>query len=291
MKTRTSLNALIMFIGLALVFPMQAQVDLPPLSPEGFVKQQVGFTTVEIEYSRPSMRGRVIFGELVPFGEVWRTGANKSTKIRFSEDVTLENHQVPAGSYALYTIPGEDEWTIILSKNLDLWGSYGYVKSDDFLRFAVKPVFSDYHFETMTIDIGELTETSATIQLMWENTIVRFNLGTKTDAVVMEKLDKLLNNPMVHVGNNYYGAASYYLRTHRDMDKALAWVDKAIEINGKSPWYLQLKAEVLAEKGDYRGAIKIADEAVVIANQKNDEASATISKKTIEKWKSMLSSN
>ena len=122
MKTRIFLTGFLTLLALALVVPSQAQVDLPPLSPMGIVKQQVGFTDVEISYSRPSMRGRVIFGDIVPFGEVWRTGANESTKISFSDEVTLEDHVVPAGQYALYTIPGKKEWTIILSSNLDLWG-------------------------------------------------------------------------------------------------------------------------------------------------------------------------
>ena len=127
--------------------------------------------------------------------------------------------------------------------------------------------------------------------MMWENTVVRINLGTKTDAEVMARLEKLLDNPMVHVGNNYFGAASYYLRTHRDMDQALEWVNKAIEINGKSPWYLQVKAEIISEKGDYREAIRIATEAAEKAEKENNPAYATRSRKSIDKWKKMLRSN
>jgi tetratricopeptide (TPR) repeat protein len=280
-----------LLLGLVLAVPASAQIDMPPLSPEGYVKQKVGYVTVEVTYSRPSMRGRAIFGDVVPFNEVWRTGANASTKIKFSQEVTLNEHKVPAGEYALYTIPAENEWTIILSKNTKLWGAYGYKEADDLVRFKVKPEKTMYHFETFTIDIGELTGTSATLQLLWENTVVRINLGTTTDEEIVAKLDKLLNNPMVQVGNNYYGGADYYLRTHRDMDQALTWINKAIEINGASPWYLQTKAEIMVEKGDYGEAIKIANEGVDIAKSQGDDAHVMALETMIAKWKDVRSKN
>ena len=291
MKTHMINTFLMVFLGLVLAVPTSAQIDVPPLSPEGYVKQKVGYVTVEVTYCRPSMRGRVIFGEVVPYGEVWRTGANASTKIHFSQEVTLNDHKVPAGEYALYTIPTANEWTIILSKNTKLWGAYGYKESDDFLRFKVKPEKTMYHFETFTIDIGELTGTSATLQMFWENTVVRVNIGTTTDEEIVAKIDKMLNNPMVMVGNNYYGGADYYLRTHRDIDQALTWINKAIEINGASPWYLQTKAEIMVEKGDYGEAIKIANEGIDIAKKEGEDAYAMALEKMIEKWKEVRSKN
>lgn len=282
---------MLLLMSFLLAVPSTAQIDLPPLSPEGFVKQKVGFTTVEVNYSRPSMRGRAIFGDVVPYGQLWRTGANACTKIKFSQDVTLNDHKVTAGEYALFTIPSEKEWTIILNKNTSLWGSYGYKQSEDVVRFMVNPVKSQYHFETFTIDVGELTGTSATLQLMWENTIVRINVGTKSDEEVVAKIDEMLTNPMVHVGNNYYAGASYYLRTHRDMDQALAWVNKAIELNGASPWYMQTKAEIMVEKGDYGEAIRIASEAMESANKEGNEAHAISLEKMIAKWQEARSKN
>jgi tetratricopeptide (TPR) repeat protein len=290
MKTQSITGLILLLLGFFLVPPMQAQIDIPPLSPEGFVKQKVGFATVEVFYSRPSMGGRAIFGELVPFGEIWRTGANASTKISFSEEVTLANHKVPAGQYSLLTIPNEEEWTIILNKNLELQGTYGYEESDDLLRFNVKPLKSSYHLETFTIDIGELTWTSATIQLMWENTIVRFKLGTLADEQIVAQIENRLKDPMVQVGNNYYSSAIYYVHTHRDLDQALEWIDKAIEINGKHSWYIHKKAEVMAEKGDYRKAINLGQEAIQIAEEKSDNDNAYQHRLSIEKWKKMLRS-
>jgi hypothetical protein len=291
MKNHIIHTFLLLLMGFLLAVPSTAQIDLPPLSPEGFVKQKVGFITVEVNYSRPSMRGRMIFGDVVPYGEVWRTGANACTKIKFSQEVTLNDHKVPAGEYALFTIPAEKEWTIILNKNTSLWGAYGYKESEDLVRFKVMPVKSPYHFETFTIDVGELTGTSATLQLMWENTIVRINVGTKSDEELVAKLDEMLANPMVHVGNNYYAGASYYLRTHRDMDQALAWVNKAIELNGASPWYMQTKAEIMVEKGDYGEAIRIASEALEGARKEGNEAHAVSLEKMIGKWKEARSKN
>lgn len=291
MKTRTLGTYFILLLGLILTIPSYSQITLPALSPEGFVRQKVGYTTVEVNYCRPSMRGRLIFGEVVPFGEVWRTGANASTKISFSEEVTLEGHKVPAGKYALYTIPGEKEWTVILSKNTRLWGAYGYSEADDLLRFKVNPVKSTYHFETFTIDVGELTQTSATLQLMWENTIARINLGTSADEQIVAELDKRLSNPMVEVGNNYYAGADYYLRTHRDMDQALDWINKAVELNGETPWYMQTKAEIMYEKGEYNEAIRIASNARDKAKTDGDEAYVTSLDKMIEKWKNARSKN
>ncbi len=276
---------------LCLSSSLNAQLEIPPLSPRGLTSQQVGFMKVEIDYSRPSMRGRTIFGELVPYGKMWRTGANACTKISFSEDVTLEGQRVPAGRYALLTIPGEKEWTIILNKNLKLRGLNGYDAKHDLVRFKVMPKMLDYHFETFTIDVGEVTQTSATLQLLWENTVVRINMGTGADEKIVAQIEEKLNNPMVHIGNTYFGAAAYYLQTHRDMDQAMEWVDKAIEINGDSWSYLHLKGSILAEKGEYRKAIQVGQDAVAAAEKEGSSAGKDRAEASIEKWKSLARSN
>ena len=291
MKTSIFQIILPLILGLVFVPAASAQIELPPLSPEGFLKQEVGYVTIVINYSRPSMRGRVIFGDVVPYNEIWRTGANASTKIKFSQEVTLNDHQVPAGEYALYTIPGEKEWTIILNKNTNLWGAYGYKQADDLVRFKVVPVKTQYHFETFTIDIGELTGTTATLQLFWENTVVRVNIGTNSDEEIIAKLEEQLNNPMVLVGNNYFAGADYYLRTHRDLDQALTWINKAIEVNGATPWYLNTKAEIFVEKGDYSEAIKIATDGIENARKNGHDAYISSLEMKVEKWRDMRKKN
>ncbi len=286
MKTSNLIKLLLLSV-VGMSIPLAAQIDLPPQSPMAKIVQQVGYTEIDVEYNRPSRKGRMIFGELVPYGQVWRTGANECTKITFSKDISLEDHKVKAGRYALFTIPGEEEWTIILNKNIDAWGTRDYDPSDDVLRFKVKPTSSSYHFETFTIDVGELTTTSATLQLMWANTIVRIHLGTDADEHILAEIDRRLDNPMLHLGNTYFAAAAYYLQTHRDIDQALEWVDEAIKINGKNWRYLHLKAEIMAERGEYLQAMNLGREAASIAREDGKPDQAKIAELSIEKWKKM----
>src|SRR5688572_14175741 len=152
---------------------LQAQVTLPPVSPRATITQKVGLTSVSINYSRPSVSGRKIFGDLVPFSQVWRTGANQSTKITFAEGVTLEGNRVPAGKYALYTIPGADQWTIIIHRDTTLWGSDKYDPKNDLMRFTVPAEKSAQNVEAFTIDFTNYTQSSADIELLWAKTIVK----------------------------------------------------------------------------------------------------------------------
>jgi len=234
------------------------------------------------------MRKRTIFGDLVPYGEVWRTGANASTKISFNSDVTIEGKEIPHGTYSLLTIPREDTWTLIFNNDLDLRGTNNYNIGKDQLRVEVPAQNIDCHFETLLIDVGELTQNSATVQIIWENTIVKFNVGTYTDKEVMAKIDKALDKPMVTLGNTYYSSASYYLDHHKDMTKALDWINKAIEINGETPNYLLLKAQIIAETDDYRQAITVARKAKELAQKDSKNSNIVIAiDSAIEKWKTM----
>lgn len=265
---------------------LSAQISLPPPSPYAEFTQMVGYTKVGIEYSRPSMRKRTIFGGLVPYGEVWRTGANASTKISFNSDVTIEGKELPHGTYSLLTIPREDSWIIIFNNDLDLRGTRNYDVGKDQLRVEVPTQNIDCHFETFLIDVGELTSSTATVQLIWENTIVKFSVGTYTDKEIMAKIDAALDDPITRVGNTYYSSASYYLDHHKDMDKAMMWIDKAIEINGENANYLYLKAQLYAEKGNFSSAMATLKKAKSMAMAKgNMDNLITSMDLSMDKWK------
>ena len=279
-------SLILLFFGF-IPFEVFGQLDIPPLSPRATISQQVGFTDISVNYSRPSMRGRIIFGELVPFNELWRTGANSATVISFSDPVTIEGKSLPAGSYSLFTIPRENDWTLIFNKNIFLWGSRAYNEAEDALRVTVIPGTIDCHFETFTIDLGELTQNTATLSLIWENTIVKAVIGTDADERIMAQIDKELDNPMVKLGNTYYSSAAYYLDHHKDLDKAMEWVNEAVAINGEVDTYLFLKARIFAEKGEYSKAVDEANKAFKKAKATNNENFMSIIESSMKKWKKM----
>lgn len=277
----------LLFAGFS--YSINAQIDVPPLSPLCKVSQQVGFGTIDIEYSRPSMRQRVIFGDLVPYDKEWRTGANKPTTITFSESVTVNGCHLEAGKYILSSIPCESLWTIILSKSDESGTSGSGFEDLEAFRFQIKPKIIPNRIETFTIDIGEITTNTACIQLLWENTMVKFKIGTNADEEIMAKIDEELKNPMLKIGNTYWDAANYYFVTQRDMTQALEWVNKGIEINGEKYWAMRLKALILAELGDYKGAIRAAKVSIYKAKDEKNMDYIDLNEKSIEKWKEMES--
>jgi len=204
---------------------------------------------VNVLYSRPSTKGRKIFGDLVPFGEVWRTGANASTKLTFSQDVTLKGNLLPAGSYALYSIPGIEEWTIIISKNIELWGAVGYSESEDQLRFKVPTKTVSSHYETFTISFSDFTDNSAYLNLKWEKTKAKFKIENKIDWQVMSQIqDQVIDNQPENSGV-YYQAASYYFTANKDDKMALDFINKAIEGGQERYWTYHLKAKIQVRLG------------------------------------------
>lgn len=243
-----------------------AQIKMPAASPTFELKGTVGLAEVKVVYSRPSARGRKVAGELIPYNEVWRTGANASTKISFSTDVLLEGNPVPAGEYALYTEFTEEEATIIISKNLTWWGSVGYDPKDDLLRFKVPVKHPSSMYETFTISFSDFTMNSANLNMKWEHTKAMFKIESKVDDVVMTQIkeqviDKTPANPGV-----YFQAASYYYDTERDSNLALTWVNKAIEgSEQKQYWVVHLKAKLLARTGKNAEAKVAAQESMKLA--------------------------
>ncbi len=253
-------------IALTLSVCAIAQIKMPPPSPTFELKGTVGLADVKVVYSRPSAKGRDIAGNLIPYNEVWRTGANASTKITFSTDVKLNGNAVPAGEYALYTMFTEETATIIISKNLTWWGALGYDAKDDLLRFDVTVKHPSSHYETFTMSFSDFTMNSANLNMKWGHTKAMFTIESDVDANVMadiqaQVIDTTPSNPGV-----YFQAAGYYYDTERDAKQALAWVNKALDASEqKQYWVVHLKAKLLARMGNKKEAIAAAKESMSLA--------------------------
>lgn len=253
-------------ISLALFFIAIAattfgQLKLPPMSPLSKMSQEFSTSTIDISYSRPSMRGRVIFGGLVPYGEVWRTGANAATKVKFGEEVTIGGAKVEAGEYALYTIPNKNEWTIILNKGLGNWGSNGYETSDDVARFTVKPENINNAKETFTINVTDITFNTCNIEMVWDKTKVVIPVKADNTERLNTSVEKAINEPNIP----YFQAANYYYETNQNLDKAYTYVNKALDANPKAYYMWNLKARIAQKQGKKDEAIAAAQKSAEVA--------------------------
>lgn len=250
-------------------FGVDAQaIKTPAPSTTQTIKQDFALSSIEIVYSRPNMKGRVVFGDLAPMGKLWRTGANAATKVTFGEDVKVGGVAVKAGSYVLYTIPNKDEWEVILNKGLNNWGVDGYKAEEDVAKFTVKPMTLPMNVETFTMQIADVMPASANIQIMWEKTAVAIPVTADIDPKILKSIENAMN-----VDNRpYFQAASYYFETGKDLTKALTWADKAIENNPKAFWIMHLKAKIQAKLGDKASAKATALKSIESAKEaKNDD--------------------
>jgi hypothetical protein len=245
----------------------QANLEFPAASPTCTLKQRVGLTDIEIVYSRPGVKDRKIFGDMVPFGKVWRTGANGATKVTFSTPVKLDGHELPAGSYALMTIPGKDEWTIIVNKGSEQWGTYKYDEKSDVFRFTVKPIALAKPVETFTIDINDIKDDSSSINLEWEKTLVPIKLHIDYTAALEKQIDAVMasDDPK----KPYFQAAAYYYNHNKDMKLASKWIDEALK-ERDAHYILFLKAEILERLGDKAAALETAKRSKELSEKAND---------------------
>src|SRR5580698_510577 len=246
----------------------RAQITPQP-STSQTLTQGFGLGTITLTYSRPNTKGRKIFGYVEPYGNVWRTGANWATTINFSDDVSIEGNKVPAGEYALFTIPGESQWTVILNKKAKQWGAYTYNQGDDFLRFNVKPVTLQQPVETFALQFENMYPTSGELHLLWENTALAIHLTCDIDSKVLARIDSAMKTDK----KPYYDAVIYYWNNNKDMKQALEWANQLEKIPGMPPMVAKLwKARVLLKKGDKTSATATAQEGVKAATDaKSDE--------------------
>jgi Protein of unknown function (DUF2911). len=257
---------LLILIAFALL-NVNAQIKTPAPSPTQTIKQDFGVSSIELVYSRPGVKGRQIFGDLVPWGKVWRTGANAATHIKFNDDVTFGGQPLKAGEYAIYTVPGENEWEVIINKGSENWGTE-YKQEDDVFRVKAKPVKLDQQVETFTMQFANVKPTSTDLQIRWDKTMVAVPITTDIDKKVMAQI----NNMMFKDNRPYFSAAMYYVETGKDLNQALDWFNKAIEQNPGAYYMYYNKANTLAKLGRKDEARTTAQKSMQLAReQKNDD--------------------
>lgn len=266
MKTNFTLA---LYLSLSFFTANGQQLNVPASSPLQSIKQDLSLSSITIVYSRPSTRDRKVFGDLVPYDKVWRTGANESTKISFGEGIFMEGNRIPAGQYALYTIPGKTEWTIILSKNTTWWGAYPYTDTEDLLRFKVKAMPLSSPVETFTITFDNIAARSATLSLTWEKTQVPILITADNDVMAMKNIEEAMDT---RDKRPYIAAANYYYENDKDMNKALEWINKSLEMNPKAYWAMLLKAKIQLKLKDNQGALATGGKVIALAREdKSDE--------------------
>jgi hypothetical protein len=258
MKKSTILLASMLFVS---TITFAQEVKTPAPSPTQTIKQDFALSSIEINYSRPNTNGRAIFGDLVPFGKLWRTGANGVSKITFGEDVKFGGVPVKAGTYALYTIPGQSEWEVILNKGLDNWGVDGYKATDDVAKFKVKSMNTGFNTDSFTMQIGKITSNSAEIALVWEKTAIVMPVTADIDSKIMADIEKAMNVDT----KPYFASASYFFENGKDLNKALAWANKAVDAQPKAFWVMLLKAKIQQKLGDKMGAMATSKMSAEIA--------------------------
>ncbi len=253
----------------------QAQIATPQASPKSTVSQRVGLTDITITYSRPSAKGRAVFGTLVPYTERWRTGANATTSIKFSDDVTIEGKKVPAGEYGFYTIPTQTEWTVVLNKSLKQGADVAGFKDDqDVARFTVKPYALGSDVETFTITFADLTPATANVALEWEKMGIKFKVVADVETKVLAQIDEKVIKTASPAPADLAAAAVYYAENNKDQKQALTWLQKANTAEPTKFWNLYTEAKMRLKMKDYAGARKTAEaskKAALAATPPNSE--------------------
>ena len=261
-----------------------AQIKTPAASPKGMFSQTVGLTDIEVEYSRPSAKGRVVFGDVVPYNKMWRTGANANSTIQFSSDVKLNGQSILKGKYAIFTIPNPNEWTIILYKTHNHRGTpQPFLDSLVALKLYVTPEKLPSHVETFTIQMDSIELHQANLNLLWENTSIVLKIEVPTDLLAKENIKTVMSGPSY---SDYYAAAQYFFQTKTELKLALNYIDKAIQLKATEIpfWYTRLQSELQALNGDFKNAIKTANISLEAAQKANNLDYVKMNQNNIAKW-------
>ena len=261
----------------------EAQVKTPQASPKSTITQMVGLTNVEIVYSRPSAKARDVFNNLVPFGKLWRTGANENTMITFSDDVVIDGKTLAKGKYALFTTPRADNWEIIFYSDTNNWGNpENWNETKVALRTTAKPEMLGRNVESFTIGINNLDNNFAHLEISWEKTIVAIKFEVPTQKIAMASIDKALAGP---TSGDYYASAQYLFQSNGDMAKALTYIDKSLDMSKDKPfYYFRLKSLIQAKNGDKKGAIATAKISLAGAEAAKNQDYVKMNKDSIAEW-------
>lgn len=276
---------LITFITIFAASTQAQDLNLPQPSPWAQVSQKFGMAKATITYSRPGVKGRKIFGNVVPFNEIWRTGANQCVLFTLEgNNLMINNTKINAGTYSIFTIPGENEWTIIINKNTELWGTGGYKQEEDIMRFNVKPV-NNPMTESFTIDFANVKDKSTTVQLYWENTKVSFDIVNDYVDEGMKQIQDAIANAE-NTMNLYNDAAEYYLDNNLDSKLALEWAKKSAAQKERY-WNLYTLARAYAANGMKKEAIETANKSLTLANEAKNTGFALTITKSLDEWNKM----
>ena len=257
------------------------QLRTPAPSPAQTIKQDFGLSTVELTYSRPAMKGRKIYGDLVPFGKVWRTGANSATTLTFGDEVMIGGAKIPAGKYGLLSIPDKDNWTLIITKQTDVTSPMAYKQDMDVVRVNVKPENVSMPYESFSMQFQNVKPTSLDLTIAWDKTMVTLPITTDVDAKVMAQI----RNSVERDTRPYFQAAMYYLETGKDLNQALTWFDRAIEQNPNAFWVYHQKANALAKLGKKEEARQTATKSMEMAKTQNNDDYVKLNEKLIASLK------
>ena len=276
-------NYLLVFL-LVNYFGLNAQILTPQPSPRAQFTQKVGLTTVEVDYSRPAVRGRKIMGNLVRYDEIWRTGANKNTIISFSDPVQIEGNTLPAGQYGLYTRPSSNQWKVYFYKSTNNWGLPNpWDDSEVALSLIITPSFFEYKIENFTITISDINSDAAQLNLIWENTLLSIPFEVPTKAKAMESINETMaGNPKP---NDYYNAALYFLQENMDLNQAKNWMEIAIAKRDTPAFWMHYRyALILLELNDNKGALTASKKSLALAEKAENKDYVILNKELIEKW-------
>ena len=268
-----------------------SQITHPKASPFSQVEQEIGLSKISIQYSRPAARGRQIFGGIVPFGRIWRVGANESTKIKVDTDMMVLGNVLPKGSYALYAFPQQEAWEIAFHTNIEHWGDgrKNYNSEEDLFRITVKPQKITYHQENFLIAFDEITHDAANLNLIWADTRVTIPFRVDTHAQMeLEIAKQLKENP---TAQTYYEAARYLQEQGKDFKRALNYLNTALELGGDTYYFHRVKSLVEAELGDYKAAISSAEKSLKIASELEKDEFVRMNTANIKKWETLLENN
>ena len=276
----------LIFLGflMSLSLGIFAQLNIPEPSPSASFSQTLGFTKIKVDYARPGTKGREVFGKLIPYGEIWRTGASDCSTISFNDEVTIGGKKIAKGKYSLFSIPNVEQWTIIINTDTTLHGASGYDEKKDVHRFTVKPEKSARFYETFTIELTDIVKDNGMLYLIWENTMAKFEIQSNAKERILADIDNKINKLKTNNSKLFYQAAEYYYNQRMELDQANDWIAKAVKMEPENFYYPNLQAKILETQSKFAEAIPVAQKAVILAKKGNMTQTATNWEKKIAIW-------